>query len=93
MYKTLPIQPISYFSGGTYELSELENFINAFVFTKRITVSQPFERTPLSLSTSLIDDFNLSCLFENKLSSATCYYYLNDFIESFFIFKLSSDYP
>lgn len=92
-YSTLPTKNMTYFSGGTYNTDELENFINTFVFTKKITVSKPFTRVQLPLETSLADDFNLSCIFENKISRMTCNYYLNDFLDSFFVYMLSKDYP
>ena len=67
--------------------------INALVFTKKITVNKPFTRVQLPLAKTLMDDFNLSCLSQTKLSSRTCNYYLNDFLDSFFIYNISLDYP
>jgi len=93
MYNTLPVKQLSYFSGGNYDTSELENFINIFVFTKKITVAKSFTRVQLPLSKTLVDDFNLSCIFENKISQRTCNYYLNDFLDSFFIYNIPGDYP
>jgi len=49
MYNTLPVKQLSYFSGGTYDTSELENFLNIFVFTKKITVAKSFNRVQLPL--------------------------------------------
>lgn len=92
MYTTIPVKALSYFSGGTYDISELENFLNIFVFTKKITVSKWFTRVQLPLSSTIIDDFNLSCIFENKFSKSTCNYYLNDFLDDFFVYTISADY-
>lgn len=92
MYNTIPVKALSYFSGGTYDTSELENFINIFVFTKKITVNKWFTRVQLPLSVTIMDDFNLSCIFENKFSKSTCNYYLNDFLDDFFIYNISVDY-
>ncbi|MFA7298770.1 MAG: hypothetical protein WC010_03955 [Candidatus Absconditabacterales bacterium] len=92
MYNTLPVKQLSYFSGGTYDTSELENFLNIFVFTKKITVAKSFNRVQLPLGKTLIDDFNLACVFENKISKNACNYYLNDFLDSFFIYNISIDY-
>ena len=92
VYATLPVKQISYFSGNTYELGELENFVNNVVFTKKITVKKSLNRSQLPLNISLVDDFNLSCIFENKLSNWACNYYLNDFLDSFFIYNLTTDY-
>lgn len=66
--------------------------MNTFIFTKKITVSKPFTRVQLPLQTSLIDDFNLSCISENKLSSRTCNHYLDNFLDSFFIYMIPKDY-
>lgn len=92
MYTTIPVKSLEYFSGDTYETDELENFVNTFIFTKKITVKKPFTRVYLPIGTTLVDDFNLSCVFENKLSNTTCNYFLNDFLDSFFIYNISSDY-
>lgn len=93
IYSTIPVKPLSYFSGSTYDIIELENFINAFVFTKKITIANSFTRTQLPISKSLVDDFNLSCLFESKISQRACDYYLGDFLDSFFVYAVSIDYP
>ncbi len=93
MYNTLPIKQLIYFSWGNYDTSELENFVNTFVFTKKITVTKPFTRVQLPLSKTLVDDFNLSCIFENKFSSSTCNHYVSDFLDSFFVYNISLDYP
>lgn len=91
-YSTLPVKSMTYFSWWSYDTAELENFMNTFVFTKKITVNKPFTRVQLPLEISLIDSFNLSCVFENKISKNTCNYYLNNFLDSFFIYALSKDY-
>ena len=92
MYNTIPIQPLSYFSGNTYDVAELENFVNNFVFTKKITITKSFTRVQLPLAKSLVDTFNISCLFESKFSKKTCNYYLNDFLDSFFVYTVATDY-
>ena|GEM_PF-892556 len=71
----------------------MENFVNTFVFTKKITITKPFTRVQLPLSKTLVDDFNLSCIFENKFSSRTCNHYVSDFLDSFFVYNISLDYP
>lgn len=93
MYNTIPVKQLSYFSGGDYDTSELENFVNTFIFTKKITVTKWFTRVQLPLSETLVSDFNLACVFENKISKNTCNHYLSDFLDSFFIYNISLDYP
>lgn len=92
MDTTMIIKPLSYFSWGTYDTAELEHFIHNFLFTKKAPVSQSLARAQLPISKSLVDDFNLSCLFEKKFSTSTCDYYLNAFLDSFFVYDISSDY-
>lgn len=92
MYNTIPTKPLAYFSGNTYDISELENFVNTFVFTKKITVAKPLTRSQLPITRSLVDEFNLSCLFENKFSSNTCNFYFDNFLDSFFVYAISVDY-
>ena len=57
MYNTIPIKGISYFSGSSYDISELENFMNNFVFTKKISNTKSFTRVQLPLTKTLVDDF------------------------------------
>lgn len=92
MYNTLPVKSMSYFSWSAYDIMELENFINTFIFTKRITVTKPFTRVQLPIEKDFIDDFNLSCIFESKISKRTCNHYLDDFLDSFFVYTVSKDY-
>lgn len=92
MYETIPIKQLSYFSWTIYDNNELENILNTFVFTKKFTIKKPFTRVYLPINETLVQDFNLACVFENKLSSRTCNYYLNDFLDTFFIYNLSKDY-
>ncbi len=92
VYGTIPIKHLNYFSWGDYSVDELENIVNTFVFTKKFTITKPFTRVYLPLDTTIIKDFNLSCIFENKLSSRTCNYYLDDFLDSFFVYNISKDY-
>lgn len=91
-YSTLPIKHITYFSGSEYDIEELENFINTFIFTKKITINKPFTRVQLPLTKDIIESFNLSCIFESKLSKKTCDYYLDNFLDSFFVYMISKDY-
>ncbi len=92
LYNTLPVKQLSYFSWGDYEVTELENFVNNFVFTKKIIAKTAFINVQLPIEKTLIDDFNLSCIFENKISKIACNYYLGDFLNSFFVYNISADY-
>lgn len=92
MYNTIPVKEISYFSGSTYDTNELEFFVNTFVFTKKIASTKTINYVQLPLTKTIIEDFNLSCVFENKIFNTTCNYYLNNFLEGFFIYKIDSDY-
>jgi hypothetical protein len=93
MYNTIPLKPIDYFVDPDYSPDELETFVNNVVFTKKFITPQPFIHTQLPLETTLVEDFNLGCLFENKFSHSTCNYYFQEFLSSFFVYKLSMDYP
>lgn len=92
MYNTIPIKPLSYFSGGKYDTNELENFINTFIFTKKISTTKLFTRVQLPITEGIVNEFNIACIFESKLSSTSCNYYLRDFLDSFFVYNLSVDY-
>lgn len=92
VYGTIPVKQIEYFAWSGYDISELENFVNTFIFTKKFTIAKPFTRVHLPLTESITDTFNLSCIFENKIYSRTCNYYLNEFLESFFVYNISQEY-
>lgn len=91
LYETIPIKPLTYFSGSSYAVDELEHFITSVIFTKKLSPT-PVIRAQLPLGRSLVDDFNLTCMFENKFSSFTCNYYLKKFLAEFFVYKLDMDY-
>lgn len=93
MYNTTPIKEISYFSADDYDSNELESFMNNVVFTKKITSPKSFTPAQLPLTKTLVNNFNLSCLFESKLSKNTCNHYLGIFFERFFVYAISVDYP
>ena len=83
---------MTYFSGGNYDVMELENFMNNFVFTKKIIANASFINIQLPVEKTLVEDFNLACISENKISKIACNYYLGDFLNSFFVYDISADY-
>jgi len=93
VFGTIPVKHIDYFSSEDYDINELEHFVHTFIFTKRFTITKPFTRVYLPLTENIIDTFNLWCVFENKFSSRTCNHFLNEFLDGFFVYNLSREYP
>lgn len=89
---TVPLQQADYFGHTTYTTGELALFVNNVVLVSQDNASHTIQNTQIPLNGGLISTFNLSCMQENKLYPKTCLYYLNDFLESFFVYHLNADY-
>ncbi|MEI7563948.1 MAG: hypothetical protein WCJ39_10375 [bacterium] len=68
-------------------------FVNNVILVSQDNASHVIQNTQIPLNGGLISTFNLSCMKENKLYPKTCLYYLDDFLDSFFVYHLSADYP
>ena len=64
-----------------------------FVLTNNNETDQDINKTQIPLTDTIMTTFNLSCLTEAKIYPKTCQYYLRNFFNSFFIYRLNTDYP
>ncbi|MEI7563358.1 MAG: hypothetical protein WCJ39_07065 [bacterium] len=86
------IQPLSYFSTPYYNSGEMDHIVSDLILKTYETLPPILKNIQLTVDTSLKNTFNLSCVFTNKVYQATCDYYINNFLSSFFVFNLSLDY-
>lgn len=89
---TLPIKPITYFDNNTYDTGELALFINNIILTRKFITTQPNKNIQLPLQDTLTTTFNLKCLSQRQIYPDTCAYYIKNFLSSFFVYRLSTDY-
>ncbi|MFA5747855.1 MAG: hypothetical protein WC872_01955 [Candidatus Absconditabacterales bacterium] len=92
IYKTLPLKNISYFEQSDYDVKEIENTVKNLVFTSKKNWTNNIKKISFPLDNNILETFNLKCLFENKLYQKTCDWYIQNFIDSFFVYNISSDY-
>ncbi len=90
--KNAPISEISYFDSDSYDINKLEEFISNIIFTANWDLNIKIEENrKLDLNQDIEKTFNLSCLFENKITDKMCNYYINEFLKYFFVYNLKSD--
>ena len=75
-----------------YEQKDLELFINNIIFTKDDTKNNSTYNSLLPLDNSINETFYMSCIYSPKLLNFACNYFMNNFLENFFIYDLSTDY-
>jgi hypothetical protein len=91
--QSLKIKGKSYFLNSGYDIKYLENFAKNILFTN----SDQLEKTEkkiisLPINNNLQETFYLACLQNYKLINKTCNYYINNFLDTFFIYDIKKDY-
>lgn len=92
-YKTLPLEDIAYFSQDDYETKELDYFIQNILVAKTETTQKQSANVQLPVKWTIIENFDLGCMFQNKLYQDICDKHITEFLNVFFVYKLSNDYP
>ncbi|MDD3262797.1 MAG: hypothetical protein PHR61_03035 [Candidatus Absconditabacteria bacterium] len=89
--KTAPLQNIEYFNKGEYSIEELETLRkNVFIGSNKNT-NQPTRNISFPIAKGIIEEFNLSCLFQKKVSSIVCNIFVDKFLDEFFIHTIETD--
>jgi len=89
--KTAPIQDIEYFNKWTYDIEELDTlFKNVFIWSNK-NAKQPTKNISFPIPRWIIEEFNLQCVFQSKISSIICDIFINNFLEKFFIHTIETD--
>ncbi|AHB41445.1 hypothetical protein P148_SR1C00001G0654 [candidate division SR1 bacterium RAAC1_SR1_1] len=89
--KTAPLQSIEYFNKGTYTVDELDIlFKNIFIGSNKNT-SQPPRNISFPLTKGIIEEFNLQCLFQSKISPLICNIFISTFLDEFFVHAIETD--
>ena len=95
LYEHNEIQNIEYFNDQNYDITELERIINDTIFTDyyEIWSRETNDITLLPLENNNIEDtFFISCTNQHKLFNWVCNYYINKFLDWFFVYKISDDF-
>lgn len=89
--KTAPLQSIEYFNKWTYTVDELDIlFKNIFIGSNKNT-SQPPRNISFPLTKGIIEEFNLQCLFQSKISPLICNIFISTFLDEFFVHAIETD--
>ncbi len=89
--KDIPLNNINMFSWKKYSYNNIQVYVkNIILKQKKSNFSQKV--FPLNLDKKLKEKFNLDCLFQKKNINFTCKYYLNNFLDNFYIFNIRWDY-
>lgn len=88
---TAPIQDIEYFQKSAYSLEEIDTlYRNVFIWSNKHS-KQPPQNTSFPLSQSIIQEFNLSCIFQKKASNIICDVFIDKFLDEFFVYNIESE--
>jgi len=90
--KTVPLQDIAYFSKSDYETRELDYFIQNVLLAKVETNQRQEANTQLPIKGTIIETFDLGCMFKNKFFQAICNQHIEEFLDSFFVYGINRDY-
>ncbi|MBU0626463.1 hypothetical protein KKG31_04005 [Patescibacteria group bacterium] len=92
IYKTLPLQDISYFAQETYNSKELDTFIQNILLAKRENNEKQNANIQLPLKETLVETFDLGCVQQQKIYQKICNIHIENFLDSFFVYALRQDY-
>ncbi len=89
--KSAPIQDIEYFKKWEYSIEELDTLRkNVFIWSNKNT-NQSTRNISFPISKWIIEEFNLHCLFQKKVSSLVCNVFIDRFLDEFFIHTIETD--
>lgn len=90
---SLQIKDKNYFLNSWYEITQLENFAKNILFTNSEQLDKSNKNIiSLPIKDNITDTFYLSCIQDNKIINTTCNYYINNFINTFFVYEVQKDY-
>ncbi len=89
--KTAPIQPLPYFQKWTYTKEEMAIFFKNIILWSKWISKETKLNTLFPINKNLIEEFNLQCLFEKKITNSICDIFTEKFIKEFFIYNIEQD--
>lgn len=84
------LSEIEYFDSDSYSIDKLESVIKSIVFSTKLDTNNQNNKQ-MVLDESIEDTFNISCIFENKITQKMCDYYTDQFLKSFFVYDIKND--
>lgn len=92
IYNDLPIKDKSQFNSW-YDIKDIENFMQNIVFTNSETLEQKNRIIiTLPLKETIFDTFYLNCTNDTKLINSICNNYIQNFLNTFYIYDIPKDY-
>lgn len=93
LYDSSPIEWKAYFDKSNYNIEELEKFAQNIVFTNSDQIEKTIKNTiSLPINESLKNTFYLDCIKDPKVINKSCDYYIDNFLDTFFVYDVSRDY-
>lgn len=95
LYDASAIQQKEYFvkSSSGYNIEELKTFAQNILFVNSDQIEKIIKNTiSLPLDESLENTFYLKCLKDPKIINTNCDHYINNFLETFFVYDIPRDY-
>lgn len=89
--KTTPLQALSYYASGNYSKDEMESFLKNMIISNNKTFDLRNKQQQLPITNSIIETFNINCIFQNKIYNKICSSTTENFINSFFIYNIDID--
>lgn len=94
IYDLDSIKPIEYFDDQNYEIQELENLIKNIIYInyKEINTKEKEDINLLKLENDNIEEtFFVSCANWIRIFDSVCNHYIDNFLNSFFIYDIEKD--
>lgn len=94
LYEPEEIYSIEYFKDSNYDISELKKMLNNTIFINYDEIQKnENKRNLLPLKNQSIEDtFYVYCANQHKLFNWVCNNYINQFLDWFFVYKISDDF-
>lgn len=93
IHNSLQLKDKDYFLNSWYDITQLENFAKNILFTSSEQVHKSNKNIiSLPLKDDIINTFYLWCIKDNKIINKTCNYYINNFLNTFFVYDIQKDY-
>ena len=84
------LSAVEYFDSDSYSIDKLESVIKNIVFSTKLDTNNQNNKQ-MVLDENIENTFNISCIFENKITQKMCDYYTDQFLKSFFVYDIKND--
>lgn len=93
IHQSLQLKDKDYFNNSWYDIKDLENFAKNILFTNSEQLNKSTKNIiSLPIKNNIESTFYLWCINDYKIINTTCNYYINNFLDTFFIYDIKKDY-